>query len=154
MTACDAGGPPVADGDTVRVHYTGTLADGSQFDSSVGKDPLEFAVGAGQMIAGFDKAVLGMKVGESKTVLIPAADAYGERRDDLAAEIPRVQLPPDTDPKIGDQLQVSTGQGPLVVTVTAVTADTVTLDANHFLAGKDLTFEIELVSINGEPAAN
>ena len=106
------------------------------------------------MIAGFDKAVLGMKVGESKTVLIPAADAYGERRDDLAAEIPRVQLPPDTDPKIGDQLQVSTGQGPLVVTVTAVTADTVTLDANHFLAGKDLTFEIELVSINGEPAAN
>lgn len=140
LTGC---GSSVKDGDVVQVHYTGTLEDGSQFDSSAGRDPLEFTVGADQMIAGFDQAVLGMTVGEKKTITIPAAEAYGERRDDLVVEINRDELPADIIPEVGMQLRA----GNSVVTITAVTETTFTIDTNHKLAGKDLIFEIELVTI-------
>ena len=106
------------------------------------------------MILGFEKAVLGMKVGETKTVTIPAADAYGPHREEMTVVVDRAELPPGMEPVVGQQLEVMTEQSPVRVTVTQVTETTVTLDANHFLAGKDLTFEIELVSINGEPAPN
>ncbi|MFC2010036.1 peptidylprolyl isomerase [Chloroflexota bacterium] len=136
-------------GDTVKVHYTGTLDDGTQFDSSVGGDPLEFTLGGQQMILGFEQAVLGMKVGESKTVTIPAADAYGAYRDDLLIEVSREQLPEGMNPAVGDQLQMTQSNGvKMIVPVTGVTETTVTVDANHSLAGKDLTFEVELVEIN------
>ncbi len=140
MTGC---GSPAKDGDVVQVHYTGTLEDGSQFDSSVGGDPLEFTVGAGRMIAGFDRAVVGMTVGEKKTITIPAAEAYGERREDLVVEVDRDELPADIIPEVGMQLT----RGNVVVTVTAVSETTFTIDTNHELAGKDLIFEIELVSV-------
>ena len=152
MTGCGAGGPAAQDGDAVRVHYTGTLADGSQFDSSAGRDPLEFTLGQGGTIPGFEKAVLGMKVGETKTVTIPAADAYGPHREELTVVVDRAELPAGMEPVVGQQFEVMTEQNPISVTVTEVTDTTITLDANYFLAGKDLTFDIELVSINGEPA--
>ena len=141
MASCSS--PAAKDGDVVKVHYTGTLADGTQFDSSVGRDPLEFTVGAGQMIPGFDRAVVGMKVGEKKTITIPAADAYGEYDPEMVKDVPRSDLPDSIDPEVGMQLRA----GNSLVTITAVTDDSVTIDFNHQLAGKDLTFEIELVSI-------
>ena len=135
-------------GNTVQVEYTGKLQDGTVFDSSVGKAPLEFTLGAGQMIPGFEKAVLGMKVGQSKTVTIPAAEAYGPHRDEMVMVIPRTQLPQGMTPKVGQKLQTTTNDGAnLTVTVTAVSDTTVTIDANHPLAGKDLIFEIKLVSM-------
>ncbi len=138
----------VQKGDTVRVHYTGKLDDGTVFDSSEGREPLEFTVGAEQVIPGFEQAVEGMEEGETRSVTIPAGDAYGEHREDLVVVIPRNQLPPDIEPEVGMQLQVRepTGQS-FVVTVTAFDDETVTLDANHPLAGKDLTFDIEVVEI-------
>ncbi|RME11500.1 MAG: peptidylprolyl isomerase [Ardenticatenia bacterium] len=138
----------VQKGDTVRVHYTGKLDDGTVFDSSEGREPLEFTVGAEQVIPGFEQAVEGMEEGETRSVTIPANEAYGEHREDLVVVIPRNQLPPDIEPEIGMQLQVRepTGQS-FVVTVTAFDDETVTLDANHPLAGKDLTFDIEVVEI-------
>ena len=136
-----------ARGDTVRIHYTGTLDDGSVFDSSRGRRPLEFRLGGGQVIPGFDAAVTGMAVGEEKTVTIPAAEAYGDRRGDHEMTVERAQLPDDIDPAVGDQLQMSDGTNQLLVRVTAVTKETVTLDANHPLAGKDLTFALELMEI-------
>ncbi len=141
--------PQAKTGDTVQVQYTGKLADGTVFDSSVGKDPLQFKLGSGQVIPGFDKAVTGMRVGEKKTVTIPATDAYGERRDDLVAEVSRSQLPSDMMPQVGMQLQSTAKDGStMVVTITKVTDNTsVTIDANHPLAGKDLTFELELLKI-------
>ena len=142
MSGC--GAKPAEKGNIVQVEYTGKLEDGTVFDTSVGREPLEFTVGAGQMIAGFDRAVSGMKVGQSKTVTIPATDAYGPRRDDLIMAIPRKQLPPDLTPAVGLKLQAGGGS---VVTITQVSDNTVTVDANHSLAGKDLVFEIKLVSI-------
>jgi peptidylprolyl isomerase len=135
-------------GKTVRIHYTGTLADGSTFDSSSGREPLEFTVGSGQIIPGLDRAIEGMSVGERKTVEVPAADAYGPRNPDGVQSVPRDQVPDHIPLDPGTQLQVQTGDGrTLPVTVTEVTADTVVLDANHPLAGKDLTFEVELVEV-------
>ena len=136
------------DGDTVRVHYTGTLEDGTQFDSSVGGEPLEFTMGAGNVIEGFEKAVTGMQVGESKTVTIPSDEAYGEHRDDLVLVISREQLPEGMDPGLGQQLQMQQTDGrKILVTVIGTSETTITVDANHSLAGRDLTFEIELVEI-------
>lgn len=135
-------------GDTVRIHYTGTLQDGEQFDSSLGRDPLQFTIGQGQVIGGFEQAAIGLKAGESRTVTVPAADAYGEHRPDLVQEIERVSLPQDIDFQEGLQLQAQgPNSQPLMLTVTSVNDQSVTLDANHPLAGKDLTFDIELVEI-------
>jgi len=135
-------------GDTVRVHYTGTLEDGTTFDTSVGREPLEFTLGEGKMIPGFAKAVYGLKVGESKTVTIPVEEAYGPHRDDLVIIVEREQLPADLDPKVDQQLEMQQTDGrTAVVIVTDVSETTITVDANHPLAGKDLTFEIELVEI-------
>ena len=136
------------DGDIVDIHYTGMLEDGSEFDSSEGKDPLQFTLGAGQMIPGFENAVRGMKVGETKTVTIPAAEAYGPHDDELVMEINRDELPEDLEPEVGLQIGVTYKGGQQgSATITEVTETTVTLDANHFLAGKDLTFKIKLVKI-------
>ena len=135
-------------GDTVKVHYTGSLGNGTVFDSSVGREPLEFTLGQGQMIQGFEKAVLGMSVGESKTVTIPSAEAYGPYRDDLVAVIDKDNLPPDWEPEVGIQYSFTQPDGGVILaTVTEITDSTVTIDANHRLVGKDLTFEIELVDI-------
>ena len=145
---CNGGSAIASDGDTVRVHYTGTLEDGTTFDTSVGREPLEFTLGEGKMIPGFEKAVYGLKVGKSKTVTIPAEEAYGLHRDDLVTIVEREQLPADLDPKVDQQLQMQQTDGrTAVVIVTDVSETTITVDANHPLAGKDLTFEIELVEI-------
>ena len=135
-------------GDTVKVDYTGTLADGTEFDSSFGREPLEFTVGDGSMIPGFDQAVVGMAVGESKNVVIPADDAYGPSRDDLVIEIERDNLDPGLNPQIGQQLRLRSTDGQeFQVMVIEVSESTVTVDANHPLAGKDLNFDILLVEI-------
>jgi peptidylprolyl isomerase len=131
-------------GDAVKVDYTGKLDDGTTFDSSKGKQPLEFTVGAGQMIQGFDEAIPGMKVSETKTVRIPAAKAYGVYQSEMVGVVPRSQFPPTITPAVGMKLQLANG---MPVTVISVNATDVTLDANHELAGKDLTFEITLVAI-------
>ncbi|MGC9443840.1 MAG: FKBP-type peptidyl-prolyl cis-trans isomerase [Candidatus Methanospirareceae archaeon] len=136
-------------GDTVSVHYTGTLADGSVFDSSIGREPLQFTLGEGQMIPGFEQAVTGMALGEIKTVTIPADQAYGPYYEELVLVIPRDQLPADMEPQVGQKLQTQSATGQImIVTVKEVSATNVTLDANHELAGKDLTFEIQLVEIS------
>jgi peptidylprolyl isomerase len=138
----------VKPGDTVRIHYTGTLSDGTTFDSSQGREPLQFTVGSGQIIPGLDRAIPGMNVGETKTVTVPAAEAYGDRNPDGVQSVPRAQVPDHIPLDPGTQLQVQTGDGrTLPVTVAEVTAEVVVLDANHPLAGKDLTFEVELVEI-------
>lgn len=135
-------------GDKVQVHYTGKLDDGTVFDSSAGRDPLEFTVGAGQMIAGFDAGVDGMAEGETKTIKIPSEDAYGAHRDEMVILVKREELPPDMEVTTGDQLQMRHESGQvIVVTVTEVSDASVTLDGNHPLAGKDLTFDIELVKL-------
>ncbi|MBE1283806.1 MAG: peptidylprolyl isomerase [Rhodobacteraceae bacterium] len=139
----------VKNGDTVRIHYTGTLKDGSVFDSSEGRDPLEFKAGAGQVIPGMDNEMAGMKVGEKKTLNIPCEQAYGPINPAARQAIPREGIPDDIPLELGTQLQMQTPDGQaLPVTVVEVDEATVTLDANHPLAGKDLIFEIELVSIN------
>jgi len=135
-------------GDTVRIHYTGTLEDGTVFDSSKGHDPLKFILGSGQVIIGFDEAVTGMKSGEKKQVNIPADKAYGQRNEEMVIQAPRDQVPPDINPEVGQQLQMGGPNGEtVVVRVTEITDEHVTLDANPPLAGKDLTFDIELVAI-------
>jgi len=135
-------------GDTVKVHYTGRLDDGTVFDSSEGRDPLEFTVGSGQLIPGFDSGVTGMNVGESKTVQIPSQDAYGPHHEEMVIEVGRDEFPPDVTPAIGDQLQMRHDTGRVImVTVTEIGDEKVTLDANHPLAGKDLTFDIQLVEV-------
>ncbi len=135
-------------GDTVRIHYTGTLNDGTTFDSSEGRDPLEFTVGTGQIIPGLEKAIPGMNVGEKKKVEVPCAEAYGEREPGAMQTVPRDQIPEEIEVKPGLQLQVQTPQGQVMsVTVAEVNESEVTLDANHPLAGRDLTFDIELVEI-------
>ena len=145
---CNEGAAIASDGDTVRVHYTGTLEDGTTFDTSVEREPLEFTLGTDRMIPGFEKAVSGLKVGESKTVTIPAEEAYGPYRDDLVIVVEREELPADLEPEVGQQLQMyQTDGSTVVVIVTEVSETTITIDANHPLAGKDLTFEIKLVEI-------
>jgi len=144
MLVSGCGGVQAAVGDTVRVHYTGTLADGSVFDTSSDREPLEFTIGAGEVIEGFENAVLGMKVGETKTVTIPAAQAY-PYREDLVFTMERSQLPQDIE--VGQQLTLQSSGGAFRATVIEITETAVTLDANPPVAGKDLTFEIELVEI-------
>lgn len=139
--------PEAKQGDRVRVHYAGTLDDGTPFDSSEGRAPLEFTVGAGDVIAGFDSAILGMAPGERKRVRIPADDAYGAHRRDLVMRLPRAELPASIEPTLGQQLRLSQGDHVLVVTISELDEEVVTLDANHPLAGKDLTFDLELVEI-------
>lgn len=136
-------------GNTVKVHYTGKLHDGTVFDSSVNRnEPLEFTLGQGNMIAGFEKAVLGMEVGQSKTADIPSAEAYGEKVDDMVIEVPKKDVPDNINPEVGQQLAIKQNDGRTVpVTVAEVTDETITLDGNHPLAGKDLIFEIELVEV-------
>lgn len=138
----------VKSGDTVSIHYTGTLADGTTFDSSQGRDPLQFTVGSGQIIPGLDKALPGMSIGDTKTVNVPAEEAYGAADPNAKQSVPRDQIPANIPLDPGTQLQVQTPQGQVVnVTVAEVSEETVVLDANHPLAGKDLTFAIELVAI-------
>lgn len=142
------GGTQVKTGDTVKVHYTGTLEDGSVFDTSLEREPLEFTLGQGQLIRGFEQAVVGMRVGESKTVNIPADQAYGPYNNELISVIERDKLPENLDPEVGQQLQAQQSDGQIrIVTVIDVSETSITVDANHPLAGKDLTFEIELVEI-------
>ncbi len=139
----------VKSGDTVRIHYTGTLEDGTRFDTSEGRDPLEFQVGSGQIIPGLDQAIPGMAVGEKKTVAVPAEAAYGDVDPNARQDVPRTQIPAEIPLEPGTQLQMQTPEGRAVpVTVVEVTEETVILDANHPLAGKDLTFDIELVSVD------
>lgn len=136
-------------GDMVSVHYTGTLADGTVFDSSRDRDPLSFTIGAGQVIAGFNSAVEGMEIGDVRTVNIPARDAYGEYRDEWAINVKPTDIPPEIQPEVGMDLEMHQSDGGSIpVRVTQVSEESVTLDANHPLAGMDLTFEIELVSID------
>jgi len=138
-------------GDTVQVHYTGRLADGTIFDSSIQREPLEFTLGEGGMIAGFEHAVVGMSPGESKTETIPSEQAYGPHRAELLIEMDRQHLPPDLQPHVGQHLQMTRPNGVAVpVVITAVTISQVTLDANHPLAGQDLIFDITLVAIGQE----
>jgi peptidylprolyl isomerase len=137
-----------SDGDTVRVHYTGTLADGTMFDTSREREPLEFTMGSGNVIPGFEQATRDMQVGQVKTVTIPAEKAYGPYRDEMVVAVPREQLPADLNPEIGQRLQMQSPDGMRVVVVVADVSDTaITLDANHPLAGQALTFEIELIEI-------
>jgi len=135
-------------GDQVKVHYTGRLDDGSVFDSSEGRDPLPFQLGQGQVVPGFEKAVMGMELGEKKTVTFPSEEAYGPRLEQLTFTVPRENLPEGYDPTEGEMLRMETRDGrQMDVVVTGANEETVTLDGNHPLAGKDLTFDIELVSI-------
>lgn len=138
----------IKQGDTVRVHYTGTLNDGTVFDSSVGGEPLEFTLGAGQLIPGFEKAVMGLAAGDRTTALIPSDEAYGPHSAEGLIQVPRTNIPTDIQPQIGQQLQMQTQDGrPVPVRVVAVDDTSITVDANHPLAGKDLTFDIEVVAI-------
>ena len=135
-------------GDTVKIHYTGTLDDGTKFDSSSDRDPLQFTLGSGQVIPGFEKAVEGMTVGDSKTVNIPPEDAYGPRREQMVQDVPRNALPDDLEPVEGMALQAKGQDGNVInLTVTSVGDDAITVDGNHPLAGKALKFDIELVDI-------
>lgn len=136
-------------GDKVKVHYTGKLNDGAVFDSSEGREPLEFTLGEGSMIRGFENAIYAMEAGQSKTVTIPSLEAYGPHKEGLVMTFDRTQLPPGMSPRVGDQLQMQTPSGgAAVVTVSAASDKDITIDANHPLAGKDLTFEIRLVEVN------
>lgn len=138
----------IEEGKKVKIHYTGTLDDGTQFDSSAGRDPLEFEMGAGMVIPGFEKGVADMDVGEKKSIHIPAEEAYGERREDLVMQFERSQLPDGLEPQVGMGLQMQGPQGqPVPVTVTEVADDNITIDANHQLAGQNLNFELELVEV-------
>lgn len=136
-------------GDTVHVHYTGRLDDGTVFDSSKGKSPLAFVLGTGHVIPGFEKAVEGMSVGDEVSTKIPPEDAYGLRSDELVLDVPADKFPDSGAPSVGDQFEMSTPDGQkLPVTVTAVADETVQIDANHPLAGKPLNFDLELVEID------
>ena len=135
-------------GDTVRIHYTGTLDDGSQFDSSSGRDPIEFTLGSQSVIPGFEAGVTGMQAGEQKTIHIPADEAYGQRNENLVEEVPLQQFPEDLQLQVGMQLQAQSPNGESFnVVVTALSETAATLDGNHPLAGEALNFELELVEI-------
>ena len=140
----------VKTGDTVKVHYHGRLTDGTTFDSSADSEPLEFEVGAGMMIPGFDSGVVGMEVGEKKTLNIPATEAYGDVQDDMFMEFPLDRFPPDMNPEVGMSLNMSNGQGQhFPVVIAEVKEEVVILDGNHPLAGQDLVFDIEIMDISG-----
>lgn len=140
--------PEAKKGDTVKVHYTGKLGDGTVFDTSADREPLEFTVGAGAVIPGFELAVIGLQPGESRETTIDADNAYGQRNGDLVTEVKREQLPQDLQVSVGQQLQVGMANGQnAIVLVTDVSDASITIDANHPLAGQDLTFSIELVEI-------
>lgn len=142
----------VKTGDTVHIHYTGTLNDGTTFDSSEGREPLTFEVGSGQIIPGLDSAIPGMTVGDKKTVNVACDDAYGQMNPAMRQDVPRADIPAEIPLEVGSRLQMQTQDGQVIpVTVASVEEETVTLDANHPLAGEDLTFNIELVKI-GEAA--
>jgi peptidylprolyl isomerase len=135
-------------GDTVRIHYTGKLSDGTEFDSSAGRDPLEFSLGSGNVIPGFDNAVDGMSVGDEKTVTIPPEQAYGPKHEQLIQDVPKKALPAELAPEVGMRLQSRTPDGRTMhLVVTDVADDSITVDGNHPLAGEDLTFDIKLVAI-------
>ena len=135
-------------GDTVKVHYTGTLEDDTVFDSSRQRDPLEFTLGASMVVPGFENLILGLKEGETAKETIPCAQAYGERRDELQLEVKRADIPADLDLNIGMHLRMQSPDGQSAsVEVVELTDDTVKLDANHPLSGKDLTFDVELVEL-------
>jgi FKBP-type peptidyl-prolyl cis-trans isomerase 2 len=136
-------------GQTVQVHYTGTLEDGTQFDSSAGRDPLSFTLGQGQVIPGFEQAVAQMTVGESCTITIPAAEAYGDHHPQMVQDVPRNQIPAEIELAVGMPLQATGPDGQVhQLVVVALNEETATLDGNHPLAGKDLTFALELVAID------
>jgi FKBP-type peptidyl-prolyl cis-trans isomerase 2 len=137
----------VQNGSQIKVHYTGRLDNGQVFDSSVERDPLDFTVGQGQLIPGFEAAVTGMQTGDKKTVTIAAEDAYGPRQDELLFSVDRSQLPDHIQPEVGQQLQVSQDGQTSVVTVAELTDTSITLDANHPLAGENLTFDLEVVEV-------
>lgn len=140
----------VKNGDTVKVHYHGKLLDGSTFDSSEGREPLEFEVGSGMVIKGFDDGVLGMEVGNKRTLEIPADEAYGDKNPDMLVEFPKEQFPEDMKPEVGMRLNMTNGEGHVIpVMITEVKEESVMLDANHPLAGESLVFDIELVEIAG-----
>ncbi|KAF2955075.1 peptidylprolyl isomerase [Marinitoga sp. 38H-ov] len=139
----------VQKGSVVKLHYKGTLSDGSVFDSSEGREPLEFTAGAGQVIPGFDKAVMDMEVGEKKTFTIPSEEAYGEYSEEKVFELPRQSFPPNIDEALGQTVQLGDQSGNVFLAkILEVTDEIVKMDTNHPLAGKDLTFEIEIVEIN------
>ncbi len=135
-------------GKTVKVHYKGTLADGTVFDSSEGRDPIEFVIGEGNVIPGFENAVASMAVEETRTITIPCAEAYGETREEMIGQIPRTNLPDDMEPEVGMMLQMNSPEGSIPVRIVELDGEMVTLDANHPLAGHDLTFELTLVAVN------
>lgn len=138
----------VQEGDEIRVHYTGKLEDGTVFDTSKEREPLQFKVGSGMMIKGFDEAVRGMEVGESKTAKLSSEEAYGERNDQMIVTLTKDKFPENIKPEVGQQLSMQSQEGqPIPVVVTNIENDEVTLDANHPLAGKDLVFEIEVVDV-------
>ncbi len=138
-------------GDTVQVHYTGRLSDGTVFDSSRGRQPIEFTIGESNIIPGFEQAIIGMQPGESKTERIASEEAYGPRRDDMIIEVDRSRLPTDVDPKVGEPLQIRSPDGRTAPAIIhEVNEGSVKIDANHPLAGQDLIFDIELVEIAGE----
>ncbi len=135
-------------GDAVKVHYKGTLTDGTVFDDSRQRGPLEFTIGEGELIPGFEEAVTGMSPGETRSADVPAEKAYGEHREEMVASIDRSELPEDMEIEVGQRLEIQQQDGPpLVVTVTEVDESSVILDGNHPLAGEDLSFEIELLEI-------
>jgi len=138
----------VKDGSTVKVHYTGKLTDGTVFDSSEGREPLAFTVGAGTMIPGFEKGVMGMEQDEEKTINIQPEEAYGERRDDMIAEVPKTQLPDDLKVEQGMDLMSQTPDGQqMVVKVTEIKDESIVVDANHALAGQELVFDLKVVEV-------
>ena len=137
----------VRDGQTAKIHYVGTLDDGSVFDSSEGREPLEFQVGSGTVVPGVENTVRDMDVGETRTVHLDSQEAYGEVRDELIGAVPREQFPATIDPQPGLAIQVQTEQGVLPARIVDVSDEVVQIDANHPLAGKDLTFEISLLDV-------
>ncbi|MBD3379195.1 MAG: peptidylprolyl isomerase [Candidatus Omnitrophica bacterium] len=135
-------------GDKVKVHYTGKLNDGQVFDSSEGRDPLEFVLGSGKVIPGFEKAIEGMEENETRTINVPSAEGYGPRRDEMVIEVSKEQLPPDIKLELGGQLGMSTPDGKeFVVTIVELKEESIKVDGNHPLAGKDLVFDVTLDSI-------
>ena len=139
-------------GDTVKIHYTGKLEDGSVFDTSIDREPLQFTIGENQVIQGFEEGVTGMEINESKTITIPVDEAYGPHREEMVFHIPVAQFPPDIEPKIGQQLQLSQANGQengrtMIAIVTQISESNVKIDANHPLAGETLIFDIQLIEI-------
>jgi len=140
-------------GDTVKVHYHGRLTDGSTFDSSSGREPLEFQVGSGQVIKGFEDGVSGMEVGEKKTIQIAVDDAYGQKEENMIVEFPKNNFPPELSPEVGMSLNMTNGSGQVIpVTIVDIKDESVILDANHPLAGQDLIFDLELIEIATAPS--